>query len=394
MLELALVVAKKGRRAKPPIPAPPKVAPILKFKKVPNKAKEALFETLETEEAFRARVAEAATEAKVGRIGVMFLERPDGWRDFVDRMVDAAAEPVVESSSQIGRLEQAVAEAEQTRDSARAELSETESLLSRRDEEIAQLQAEVQAVKEELAQAQESAAELAAQRQRAVGELKHTEEVMVRHLTERKRLEALVETMTAAQLSTNQVGGAVTNVEVCAAIDAMETTISQLREQMDALRDAATPESVTVERRVPLPVPHGLFDDSVEYAEYLLGIPGMTVLIDGYNVTKEKDPNKALDVQRDWLLNGLAALTGPYGANFEVVFDGSDVAVAKAPNRDRVRCRFSAAGVEADDEIIAMVSAIDRGRPVTVVSSDKRVRSGAKAGGANVLHSRQLIELL
>ena len=65
MLELALSVAKKGRRAKPPVPAPPKVAPILKFKKVPNKAKEALYDTLDADEEFRSRVAEAATEAKV-----------------------------------------------------------------------------------------------------------------------------------------------------------------------------------------------------------------------------------------------------------------------------------------------------------------------------------------
>ena len=206
MLELALSVAKKGRRAKPPVPAPPKVAPILKFKKVPNKAKEALYDTLDVDEEFRSRVAEAATEAKVGRIGMMFLERPDGWQDFVDTMVDAAVEPVIESSGQIARLEEAVVAAKTSRDAARAEAETAQRALADRDGEIEQLREELETVRSELAKVNAASQELAAERKRAVGELKHTEEVMVRHITERKRLEALVETMTAAQLSTNQVG--------------------------------------------------------------------------------------------------------------------------------------------------------------------------------------------
>ena len=200
--------------------------------------------------------------------------------------------------------------------------------------------------------------------------------------------------MTAAQLSTTQVGGAVTNAEVCSALDDMEATLSELREQVESLRGSATPEAVAVERRVPLPVPHGLFDTSVEYAEYLFSIPAMTVLIDGYNVTKEADPNKDLDLQREWLLNGLAALAARRDVSFEVVFDGADVTVPNAAGRNGVRCRFTTADVEADDEIIAMVASMDRTKPVTVVSSDKRVRAGANAGGANVLYSHQLIDLL
>ena len=120
----------------------------------------------------------------------------------------------------------------------------------------------------------------------------------------------------------------------------------------------------------------------------------MTVLIDGYNVTKEADPNKDLDLQREWLLNGLAALAARRDVSFEVVFDGADVTVPNAAGRNGVRCRFTTADVEADDEIIAMVASMDRTKPVTVVSSDKRVRAGANAGGANVLYSRQLIDLL
>lgn len=120
----------------------------------------------------------------------------------------------------------------------------------------------------------------------------------------------------------------------------------------------------------------------------------MTVLIDGYNVTKEAQPDQPLDVQRDWLLQGLATLASRHDARFEVVFDGADVAAPNRSPHDRVRHRFTPAGVEADDDIIDSVASLDQTRPVTVVSSDRRVRDGAKAGGANVIHSRQLAALL
>ena len=256
---------------------------------------------------------------------MMFLERPDGWRDFVDTMVEAAEEPVVESSSQIGRLEQSLSAVTNARDSARQELAQAQSTLQDRDAEIETLRGELEAARAELEKVQESNGDLVSQRERAVSELKHTEEVMTRHVTERKRLEALTETMTAAQLSTTQVGGSITDGDVRSAVDDLTKTVASLQEQLDTLRSAATPEAVAVERRVPLSVPHGLFDDSVEYAEYLLNIPGMTVLIDGYNVTKEAQTNQDLDLQREWLLNGLATLAARYAAEFEVVFDGADV---------------------------------------------------------------------
>ena len=391
-LDLALRVAMKGQRAKPPIPAPPKVVRLLKFKKVPPKAKEALFQVLDTDEEFRARVAKAATEDKVGRIGMMFLERPDGWQRFVDTMVEAAEEPAVESSSQIGRLEQSLESVTSARDSAREELADAQTQLQDRDNEIEHLRSELDTAQAELAKIQESNTDLVAQRERAVGELKRTEEVMTRHITERKRLEALVETMTAAQLSTTQVGGSVTDHDVRSAVDELTNSVSSLQAQIDALRSAATPEAVAVERRVPLSVPHGLFDDSVEYAEYLLGIPGMTVLIDGYNVTKEAQGNQDLDLQREWLLNGLTTVSARCGAEFEVVFDGADVSTPTTPGR--VRHRFTAVGVEADDDIIERVASMDRRKPVSVVSSDKRVRAGAQRSGANLLYSHQLISLL
>jgi hypothetical protein len=44
--------------------------------------------------------------------------------------------------------------------------------------------------------------------------------------------------------------------------------------------------------------------------------------------------------------------------------------------------------------VLDLVAQLPPGRPVIVVSSDNRVREGARRGGANLLYSRQLLDTL
>lgn len=395
LLDLALAVAKKGKKAKPPIPPPARLVPMLKFAKLPDKAKDAVLDVLNTDDEFRARVAEAADEKTVGRTGLAYVERGDGWERFVNQMLEAADEPIITSSAPSKKLEHQLDVADRARQRAEAELAEATSQLDAAEALAAEATSERDALRVERDELAASNTELAEQRHRAVAELKRTEEIMARHIAERKRLEALVETMTAAQLSTTAVGGAVSDEEVRLAVDVLEGSIANMADQLSSLRRAATPERVPVARRVALPVPHGLVDSSVDYAEYLLSIPNMTVLVDGYNVTKLAHDDWELERQRDWLEQGLCAIAARVSATFDVVFDGADVGAVGGAGRDRgVRIRFSPDGVEADDVIIDAVGSTDQSRPVTVVSSDKRVRAGAASSGANVISSAQLIDLL
>jgi predicted RNA-binding protein with PIN domain len=395
LLELALDVARQGSKAKPPVPAPPRLAPMLKFTKVPGKAKDAVFDVLDSDEKFRARVLEKAEEKSVGRIGMSFLARPDGWQDFVATMVDAADEPLIESSRTLSKLEAQLDAAHQARDRAGDDLAESETANAAATAEGEALRRERDELELEVRRLQTSNAELVEQRRRAVAELKQTEAVMVRHVQERKRLESQVEAMAAAQLATTAVGGGVTDVEVRASVDALDDAIDELRGHVDHLRRQATPERVQTRRRTPLPVPPGIFDDSSEMTDYLFAIPNMVALVDGYNVTKETHDEWELEQQRDWLEQGLRALASRTNTTFDVVFDGANVVTSGARDTSSgVRIRFSPEGVEADDVIIAEVGTIDRSRPVTVVSSDKRVRSGARDHGANLLTSRQLLDAL
>ncbi|HVL28944.1 MAG TPA: NYN domain-containing protein, partial [Acidimicrobiales bacterium] len=149
-------------------------------------------------------------------------------------------------------------------------------------------------------------------------------------------------------------------------------------------------------RRRPVPLPPAVFDDSVEAAEHLVRVPGMALVVDGYNVSQAGWPEHAIAEQRRRLVDALAELAARTGVDVRVVFDGSDVQMpgVVATTARRVRVSFSAPGVEADDEVIELVEQLPPTRPVVVASSDRRVQAGVARAGANVISQEQLLAVL
>src|SRR5690606_22295402 len=95
-LEAALVVARAGERADPPVPAPTSVRRYLTFQRFPERAAEALRRALEDDEAFRRRVRDAVAEAAppdegphatVGEAGWLLLDRPAGAEERLEAML-------------------------------------------------------------------------------------------------------------------------------------------------------------------------------------------------------------------------------------------------------------------------------------------------------------------
>ena len=79
-IEEALVVARTGEEATPPIAAPPALRPYLRFTRLPKQALHVVENAIERDEQFRLRVAECVDEQAVGRAGWLWLTRPQGWR--------------------------------------------------------------------------------------------------------------------------------------------------------------------------------------------------------------------------------------------------------------------------------------------------------------------------
>jgi predicted RNA-binding protein with PIN domain len=151
-----------------------------------------------------------------------------------------------------------------------------------------------------------------------------------------------------------------------------------------------------VGRRAPLALPGGVFDDSVEAAEHLLRVPGIVLVVDGYNVSMTGWPDLSASDQRRRLVAALDDLAARTSTLTDVVFDGAeaDPGWVASTGRRMVRVRFSSPDVEADDVVIDIVGRLPAATPVVVASSDKRVRDGARRAGANLLHARQLVALL
>ena len=149
-------------------------------------------------------------------------------------------------------------------------------------------------------------------------------------------------------------------------------------------------------RPVPVALPPGIFDDSVEAADHLVRVPGVAVLVDGYNVSKLGWPDQPISEQRRRLVDALSEMSARTGAEVAVVFDGADTVWSpQVPSTGRrVRVLFSPPGVEADDVVIARAAELRPFRPVVVASSDNRVRAGSAGAGANVISSPQLLAVL
>jgi predicted RNA-binding protein with PIN domain len=147
---------------------------------------------------------------------------------------------------------------------------------------------------------------------------------------------------------------------------------------------------------VPIVLPPAVFDDTIEAADHLVRVPGVLVFVDGYNVTHAARPDDGIAEQRRWLIDAVGGLTARTGGEVHVVFDGAEDGSAPAvgPRRNGVHVRFTAAGVEADDDVLALVDGTPMRRPVVVVSSDNRVAVGARALGANTIASATFAALL
>jgi predicted RNA-binding protein with PIN domain len=125
-------------------------------------------------------------------------------------------------------------------------------------------------------------------------------------------------------------------------------------------------------------------------------VPGVVVVVDGYNVSQTGWPDVAIAEQRRRLVDALAEMAARTGADVRVVFDGSEDAMPGiVPSTARaVRTSFSPPGVEADQVVVDLAARLRPDRTVVVATSDREVQQGAARAGANVISTPQLLGVL
>jgi predicted RNA-binding protein with PIN domain len=125
----------------------------------------------------------------------------------------------------------------------------------------------------------------------------------------------------------------------------------------------------------------------------MLTVPGLLLVVDGYNAAFVGWPEASPADKRERLGRGLVELHRRFGCEVLCVFDG-DGSDARPLKREGVRVVFSAADEEADAVVVRAVRELDPQRPAIVVSSDQWVVEHAQAAGALAVPSPTLVATL
>jgi hypothetical protein len=153
--------------------------------------------------------------------------------------------------------------------------------------------------------------------------------------------------------------------------------------------DGGAPEPRRAQPGRPSRLPPGVAPDTTEAASALLG-PGRLVLIDGYNVTKQRHEALSLEQQRLWLRRLVAGLAARRKIQPTIVFDGRSGAEAPSRPQRWVRVVFSS-GRSADDVIVETIERLPADEPVAVVTDDRELRRRVERLRADVIPTRNFL---
>ena len=375
---------------------------------------------LESDEAFRDRVAEALRESQpelaealvagavpaaadpVNVAALAYLMRPPGWPERIeaarrDLEQSARAAEEAETVRQMAELREQVAAAKAIRseeiDKLRAELrnarAENTELRKKLHESRTRAKREHGRAEELDRQAAEERAAAAAAAAAADAELR-------RLRTRLSQAESAAENAKRAA----REGRNVDETRLRVLLDALTDAAKGLRDEIGLpagiTRPADSVGAVTPQRPGHRTLPgRALADSDPALLDQLLMLPQVHLIIDGYNVTKTGYGDLPLADQRARLVSGLGVLYAQTKAEVTVVFDGAELDAPVAVQAPRgVRVLFSAPGQTADDLIGQLVRAEPTGRAVVVISSDQEVCDSARRADARPAPASLLLRRL
>jgi YacP-like NYN domain len=392
-LEFAVRTSAAWQRCKPPLAVPAAIKPFLKQPRLPASALGRVRRIVDGDDEFRRRLADAATPGLVDEIGIEWMRRDAGWEarvgDLVERGVQEAAER--DAERRLAQEQRRRVAAEEAAIRTRAELVAVTDRLTEREADLEVFRRRESTAASELEAARRSIAELR-QAARHAGDRVET----VRRTLERVESEhdEAIRRAMAAESQRDELLAARAELDGGSPSGAQIVRLRELSEAARALSDRLTALVATGPvRRQPMEVPRDAAKDPRRTAEFLLKVPGILVLVDGYNVAKLAWPDLSLEQQRDNMLDGVDGLARRFGTEFAVVLDGADVIGAHTARRRLARVRYSPAGTTADDVIREEIAGLDQRRSVAVVTNDGEVRRDVIAAGANIITSDALVGL-
>ncbi|EFC80781.1 NYN domain-containing protein [Parafrankia sp. EUN1f] len=347
----------------------------------------------------------AAPPAQVAAIA--YILRTAEWAVLVEEAARSSAQEVTSAridaaAQEIRRLEEQV---EAVRRLARAEQEQLRGQLEQARAEVEEGRRRLRASADRVRRAEVTAREISlaaeAARDAALQTAREAE-------AEARRLRAKIGDLEAAASATrrdNRESRSMDEARLRVLLDTLMAAANGVRRELSLPTTVARPADLLVRSesggRAFDPFSgvggRGRTEDDPTIIDDVLAIPGLHLIIDGYNVTKRGYGSLTLQAQRARLLAGLGALAGRSpDTEVTVVFDATAVLarpVGVAMPRG-VRVVFSQAGELADDEIRRLVRAEPQGRPVAIVTSDREVADNCAALGARTVSSDALLSRL
>jgi predicted RNA-binding protein with PIN domain len=400
-------------------------------------------QVLEDDADFRQQVAEVADGELLGRVAELWLTRPDGWQEELAgllekiegdrRRLDDERDARL-AQERISTLEQEVerthaelqvlrnssedaaaaieAERQATRraEAARRELSGSVDSLQQTNQSLSgqreELEARISELSELLAHSQGAQAAVSNERDAAQAAKSRLEQELATTRWELTALRAeseatrqsIAETLSNVEAAGRQMQDSLRVAAASLGFTLESEPPAELEPPSDRRATDRTPPALSPRpKRVPVRLPPGVFDYEPDAAEHLVRVKGMTLAVDGYNVSISSWPGRDLPEQRWRLVHALAELVTRFEVTVRLFFDGVEAGGRLQPPavaRRRMSVEFSPSTVEADDKIIALVETIGDARPVTVASNDGRVRIEVARRGANLISVAQLLSVL
>jgi predicted RNA-binding protein with PIN domain len=386
-IEYAVVMAGELQKRKKAVPVPSALRSASPRGRIPTGALGGLRRAIEADDRFRTAIAAGALPELVDPVGILWLQRPDGWENEASALVQEAEAEAADASlrSSLRREEKRRLAAEQTAARLRADLAE-------RDVTIEALRKDVEVLRSDLVKADDEAASMRAEMIDARNEARHARDREAAATAKLDRAgsapERSVELPTGIPVEPPAAASSGIDPDEVADV---ARAVRELGARLDALLPSAEPAPPErPELRRPLRLPGGVIASSALAAEFLLRSDAV-VLVDGYNVAKLAWPSRSLEAQRTQLLDAMENVARRFQADITVVFDGASVVGAHTARRRLIRTVYSPEGVIADDVIRDEVRRLPATRAVVVVTNDAEIVADVKALGANVLPSNALI---
>ena len=403
VLIAAVAVARDGKEEKPPVDPPTRLKQFLTFKKFSERALTQVRAVVESDDEFRERVADGTEEGDVGRIGWLWLTRPEGWEEECQELA-AAAEQESEQAADAQSthaLEQKLERAEAAQKKVERQREKAERDRDAARTEAAQARTEARQAAEEAKDLADQLGKMRAERDEANKTLERTQRTGARTEAKLKSAQTQIDRLKKDLRSAREQHRAeVDTLEERLAVAEDEVAQARAAGFEPPVEDESEPEPPPpLTHRTPAALPPGTLKDTVEAAEHLLRhVHDVAVLVDGYNVTFKSWQEMPVREQRVRLLQKLEELSSRYsGAEFVVVFDGTATDydyIATTARSLGVTVRFSKPGVTADDNIIELCDSYPLWRPLVVVSEDNEVRERARDRGANLVRPYKLLEIM